>query len=118
MMSTYNETHQEVTTAVPYRPLGLIKELVEAMNLEVTYMYEDLVFVEHNAFLLQMGEKGEDLFIWFNTESAPEERPEILYKLTGLAAELSLVAAVKGLFSMQQNDETESFQLEFISQKF
>ena len=111
-----HETHPETVTAVPYRPLGLIKQLLEHMNLEATHMYEDLIFVEHNAFLLQMGEKGEDLYVWFNSDSTPEERPEILTRLAEPAGRLSLKPIVKGMFSMQQNDQDESFQLEFISQ--
>lgn len=43
---------------LPYRPLGYIREVVNQLGLEVTYIYEDLVYIEHNAFLLQMGDRG------------------------------------------------------------
>lgn len=40
---------------VPYRPLGLVKEALEQIGIEVSYAYEDLVFIQHNHFLLQFG---------------------------------------------------------------
>ena len=45
--------------ALPYRPLGLVKQLLEEIGIEVTYAYEDLVFVQHNPILLQFGKVGE-----------------------------------------------------------
>jgi|GEM_PF-125920 len=116
MMSANDFNRPEIAATVPYRPLGLIKELLESVNLELTYMYEDLIFVEHNAFLLQMGEKGEDLFIWFNSESTAEARPEILNRLERMATQLSLKLIARGIYTMHQNDVSESLQLEFISQ--
>ena len=38
--------------SVPHRPLGLVKEMLTAMGLESTYVYEDLVFVSHNSPLI------------------------------------------------------------------
>lgn len=116
MISADNLNQPEIAATVPYRPLGLIKELLESMNLELTYMYEDLIFVEHNAFLLQMGEKGEDLFVWFNSESTAEDRPEILERMERMATQQSLKIITRGIYTMHQNDLNESFQLEFISQ--
>lgn len=116
MMSTNNGPLADVNSTVPYRPLGLIKELLAAMNLDITYMYEDLIFVEHNAFLLQMGDKAEEIYVWFNSDSVPADRPEIMAALKILAAPLALELIAAGIYGMQQNSENESFQLEFSSQ--
>jgi DNA-binding IclR family transcriptional regulator len=35
------------------KPLGQVKELVESLGMEISYAYEDLVFLQHNGFLLQ-----------------------------------------------------------------
>ena len=69
-------------------------------GLDVTYAYEDLVYVEHNAFLLQMGEVGEIVNLYFNTESLADERDKITDRLRdeGLARQLKIIR--KGLFSM------------------
>ena len=99
---------------IPYRPLGLIKEMIEAVGLEVTYVFEELVFIEHNAFLLQMGEEGKNVAVRFNTESKPEARPEMLSRLQRASSPLGLDVAAGGLFSIHQEDGEETFQLKFI----
>ena len=62
---------------IPYRPLGLIKELIDKTGLEITHVWEELVFIEHNQFLLMFGEKGEDVKLVFNTDSNEELHREI-----------------------------------------
>lgn len=99
---------------IPYRPLGIIKEMIETIGLETTYVYEDLVFIEHNAFLLQMGEKGKDVSVLFNTDSNPEARPEMLARLQRASAPLGLEISEGDLFSINQQEGEESIQLEII----
>lgn len=55
---------------VPYRPLGLVKEALEQIGIEISYAYEDLVFIQHNHFLLQFGKTGAILFYYANEETA------------------------------------------------
>ena len=62
---------------VPFRPLGILKMLLETLGFEVTHCYEDLVFIEHNAFLMRMEAKGEAVSLFFNTESDRDKRDEI-----------------------------------------
>jgi len=103
--------------AVPYRPLGHIREMVNALGLEVTYIYEDLVYVEHNAFLLQMGERGEMISLYFNAESDPAERDGISGQLekAGQARELSVNR--KGTFTMSQLPDEERIEITFLDGK-
>lgn len=61
------------------------------MDLEVTYAYEDLVFISHNAFLLRMGEQGERVYLYFNEESDSADRP----KITAQLAEAALAHGLK-----------------------
>ncbi len=98
---------------VPLRPLGLAKDLIEAVGLDVTYVYDDLIFIEHNAFLLQMEEQGENIGVWFNTESTSADRPEITTKLKAAGKELSLKVSDKGTFSIARQGDDETFQIVF-----
>lgn len=98
---------------IPVKPLGLIKNLIESMGLDVTYVYDDLVFIEHNAFLLQMGTEGEKVSLWFNDACKVEERPGILHDLHGFATGLGLTIKLQGTYSMNSCDENESFSLQF-----
>jgi hypothetical protein len=94
---------------VPYRPLGLIKEMIDTIGLEVTYVYEDLVFIQHNAFLVQMGEKGEDIGVRFNTESNPQARSELINRLSRAASPLNLIVTEQGLFQLSHEEGEENF---------
>lgn len=89
----------------PYRPLGLISSLVDEMNLNVTYAHEDLVFVEHNAFLLKMEDVGERVSLYFNEESDETKRNPVSESLTEKGAGKGLSIIERGTFSMKQKDD-------------
>lgn len=55
------------------RPLGKITALLADLGLEVTYAYDDLVFVQHSAFILQFTDDPEKLKLFINTECDPAE---------------------------------------------
>jgi hypothetical protein len=99
---------------IPYRPLGLLRELVESMGLQITHVFEDLLFIEHNTFLLQMGEEGADVRLWFNSDSLPAERPGITATLTAIGAESGLRVDRRGTFRLAQQDGTEQLRLELL----
>lgn len=98
---------------VPFRPISRVQEMIKEIGLDITYAYQDIVFAEHNAFLLQFGKNGEDVFLHFNTESDPLKRDEINEKLkeAGKKRELNIIR--KGLYSLVQSDE-EQMKLTFL----
>lgn len=98
--------------SVPFRPLGLVKEMLTAMGLESTYVYEDLVFVGHNAFLLQFGEKGEELGLYLNRECPLKDAEEVTAKALTAAANVGLHAVPKGKYELIPNGD-ETFSVKF-----
>lgn len=50
------------------RPLGKITALLADLGLEVTYAYDDLVFVQHSAFMIRFTEDPVMLKLFINTE--------------------------------------------------
>lgn len=97
---------------IPYRPLGIITEVIERMGLEVTFAYEDLVFISHNAFLLRMGQTGEKVHLYFNEESQLDKRDLIHEQLTALGAECDLLILQNGTYVMKPRDD-EQFDIHF-----
>ena len=98
--------------SVPFRPLGLVKEMLTAMGLESTYVYEDLIFVSHNAFLLQFGDNGEDLGLFLNRECPPKDAAEVIAKAMAAAANVGLRAVLKGKYELSPNED-ETFSVKF-----
>lgn len=102
-----------VSQPIPYRPFGIIKTLLEKLGFQVTHYYEDLVFIEHNAFLLRMEEIAEDVSLLFNTESEQQKRDEIaqIFQQEGRAAGLNIVVA--GTYQMKANKEKSTIDIAF-----
>ena len=98
---------------VPFRPLGILKTLMEALGFEVTHCYEDLVFVEHNAFLLRMEEKGKKVSLLFNTESDVDKRDEIEEQLKIAGKAHNLIISCSGTYHMTPNEADGTINLEF-----
>ena len=59
------------------RPLGKITALLADLGLEVTYAYDDLVFVQHSAFMLQFTDDPAILKLFINTECEPETANDV-----------------------------------------
>lgn len=98
---------------IPFRPITRVQEMLKAIGLEVSYSYDDLIFPTHNAYLLQMGAKGQDLFVHFNEESPEPERPGMLSKLKTAGAMQGLKVRFCGLYAMKETEEKE-LQIQFI----
>ena len=102
------------TEAIPFRPLGIVKSLIESLGFQVTHCYEDLIFIEHNAFLLRMEEKGENVSLLFNTDSDIDKRKEIaeLFNTEGEAH--NLIISCAGTYRMTSNETDGTLNLEFL----
>ncbi|MBK8806767.1 MAG: hypothetical protein IPO21_09025 [Bacteroidales bacterium] len=52
-----------------FRALGPVQEALSSLGIEVSYAYDDLVFIEHNTFILRFDDtKDNHLFLHFNVE--------------------------------------------------
>ncbi len=86
----------------PLRPLGIVKEVLDEIGHEITYAYDDLVFIEHNDFLLQFAPTPNELGLFFNTECPPDEAEAIGQKLVSAASEKGLSVDLKGTYTMTE----------------
>lgn len=102
-----------MVASIPYRPLGLIKEILENQGFPVTHCYEDLIFVEHNAFLLQMGDTGEEVNLVFNVDCDTDKRQEIAHALSPAGLQFGLRITVKGTYSFTPNEQDNTISIEF-----
>ena len=51
------------------KPLGMVKTIVEAAGMGISYAYDDLVFLEHNSFLLQFTGNDHEITVHVNSEA-------------------------------------------------
>ena len=105
-------------TPIPFRPMGIIKMVLEGLGYQVTYCYEDLIFIEHNAFLLRMEERGEAVSILFNAESEPDKRPGIAEAIATAGGTANLAFTRQGTYVMIPTTDESSFSIEFREGEF
>jgi hypothetical protein len=94
------------------RPLGTVIQLLEELGHEVTYAYEDLVFVNHNGFLLQFESSGPVLNLFFNRDFPKTEADTVEQIIIPAADKKGLSIIIKGQYSLTEQ-ANENLQIEF-----
>ena len=78
----------------------------EATDLDVAYAYDDLVFPEHAAFMIEFdAETDKKLYCYFHVDCLPDSKTEILDQLTQSFKKRGCKLFPKGLFSLDQKGE-------------
>ena len=99
--------------ALPYRPLGLVKQFLEEIGIEVTYAFEDLIFIQHNAILLQFGKVGEMLFCYTNEDAEAVEAAQLFVAIQAKAGDHGITLVQRGRYRLSEA-EGENLSLEFL----
>jgi len=95
------------------RELGLVREALSAAGMDMTYAYEDLVFLEHTGFLLQFTEKERELLIHRNHEAVEDELAGAITLLQHKAKEVGLILNQGRCYRLTQEKDKENIQLKF-----
>ncbi|MFV0377457.1 MAG: hypothetical protein ACK5JD_09165 [Mangrovibacterium sp.] len=97
---------------IPFRPLSDVKMILEKAGTDITYAYDDLIFVEHTAYLLQFDdEKPSNLKIYFNTDIEKNEAEQTVAKLMPLLAKRKMKLVRAGRFQLKQKEESEEIDI-------
>jgi hypothetical protein len=97
-----------------FRDLEKVRAAVkEATDLEIAYAYDDLVFPEHTAFLVQFdAESDKKLYCYFHVDCLPDSKIEILDRLTRSFKTRGCDLVSNGLFSLNQKGEEIEIRFE------
>ncbi len=94
------------------KPVGIVTEIVEAADMGISYAYEDLVFLEHNAFLLQFTVSDKELLIHTNSEAEESEIKDSIAKLKNVAVAHAMIFTDGSQYTLTQADD-ENIRIEF-----
>lgn len=97
--------NQSQDSVLPYRPLGKVKEVLEKLGTDISYAYEDLIFVTHNQYLLQFGEVGEELFYLANREAGDNEQSESIDILAQAFGDKGIELKNGGSYTLEEEDD-------------
>ena len=96
-------------------PIGKVMNWLEASGFAVSYLYEDLVFIESNAFLVRFGESDpQEVQIHINSECDPVKAAELEELLLREAENHEIKTVKGGKFTLSQKNY-EEFDLRFIA---
>jgi len=90
-----------------FRDLEKIRMIIkEATDLDIAYAYDDLVFPEHAAFLIQFDDANQDnYFSYFHQDCLPESKDEIDNNLLQAFKKHRSTLVSKGSFTLEQKGE-------------
>lgn len=94
------------------KPLGIVTEIVEAAGMGISYAHEELVFLEHNAFLLEFTASDKEFLIHSNSEAVESEIRDSIARLKKVAADNGMIFTDGGLYTLTQADD-ENIRIEF-----
>jgi hypothetical protein len=100
-----------------YRKLTNIKELIEELGFAISYPFDDLIFIDSNAFLMQFNdEKADAFFLYFNQDLHKDVMASIRESIASLSVSKKMEITEKGLFQWQQKAHCEDeIELKLIS---
>jgi hypothetical protein len=98
------------------RELEKVKMIIfEALGLDLGYAYDDLVFSEHGALIIQFDENdNRKLYGYFNIECFEDERLSMFEKLKTSAEKKGFDLSDGGQFNMEQLADKDEIKIEFI----
>lgn len=99
---------------IPFRPLGKVRDIVQATGLDISYAYDDLVFSDHSVFILRFDNENPDmLYIYFNTKC--NDQSDLLKNKLKFAAEIAGFNIIySGLFTIKQLNQEEEVEINFL----
>ncbi len=100
--------------AVPFRPLGLILNVIEGCGFTLGHIYDDLVFTEENTIVLKMEDNPEDISLYINQDCESAAASDMEATLCIAARDEGLNFIKRGRYSLRQSGD-DSFQIFFTS---
>lgn len=98
---------------IPIMKLGVVKEIVEATGMGISYAYEDLVFLDHNALLLQFSQDSDTVLVHTNREATTEAAHATIAALKQAAREKEMTFLDGQVYVLTQGED-EQISIEFI----
>jgi hypothetical protein len=97
-------------------PLGIVKEILEEIGIEISYAYDDLIFVNHNAFLLKFSGNNGNILLHVNSEADEEVIKNSITTMNNACALRKMKMQIGKYYTLKQTDK-ENVRLEFKDMK-
>lgn len=98
-----NSTMNATAPIIPFRPLGLIMNVIETCGLNVGHLYEDLIFTEENMILMRMEADPKLVSFYVNEDCESRVAKKLAEKLSLNALDEGLKFVRKGSYALCQS---------------
>lgn len=90
-----------------FRNLEAVRQIIkDATGLDITYAYDDLVFPEHMAFLIQFDNTSDNnLYCYFHTDCNPDDKKKLYKRMSEISSKKDIAMENKGSFKLEQKEE-------------
>jgi hypothetical protein len=98
------------------REIGKVRQIVEeSTGLEITHIYDDLIFVENSALLLRFDDKNYGNFFWyFHVDCDQENRDRFEIAFTNHARRNKMKCTFAGDFKLDSVEGKEELTVTFL----
>ena len=97
-----------------FRPLYLVERMIETLGTSISYIYDDLVFLEHGDTLIQFNDdEAETIHLYTNKELQSNDTQKLQDKWLQSALQNSIRLVLNGTFNIEQIHGTEEIRVEF-----
>lgn len=95
-----------------YRSLTEVKELIEDLGFAISYPFDDLVFIDSNAFLIQYNDEVENgIWVRFNSEIDEGAKKDLTQQLIDSPKAKKFKMKIEGSYTLEDSDEEGQFNL-------
>lgn len=96
------------------RPFNIVKDIINSCSLDISYFYDDLIFADHNVFILQFDDKHpEVLNLYFNTDCAFDVKINLKDNLYREAEDRGMIMQDCGKFFLEENQENKEITIHY-----
>ena len=97
---------------IPQKPLSLIMEITESIGFEVTYEFDDLVFISHNVLIYRFTPTGSQMEFFFNRECDADVEQRLTADLINAGKARGITFAKQGYYTLSDAGD-ENISIEF-----
>lgn len=96
------------------KPLGVIREIIIEAGLEMSYAYDDLVFVGNSLLIIRFAtDSAQKIELFFNRDIEEEAKEEIGAKIIKGSLRRKINCVNCGHFTLKEDQENEQLTINF-----
>ena len=96
------------------RPLNIVQNIIDKLDLSLTYVYDDLVFIEQAVILIQFDKKNQKtLMLFLHKDMSTNIQDQMIDRFSEAAKQYEVTVNYNGRFELLENAENHEVDIVF-----